>query len=94
MDLDQIEDVPENSRTELEESAQVSIPIKIKTEPIYEGYEENEEDAFEVVGTFEDDVSSGTDDGSGKFMVFVSNTPCSSIRQSIYFILTNVYFLV
>lgn len=66
MDLDQIEDEPENPRT-IDESSQISLPVKIKTEPRYDGYEEDEEDAFEVVGTFEDSAINLMDETSGKF---------------------------
>lgn len=66
MDLDQIEDEPENSKT-VGESSQISLPVKIKMEPKYDGYEQDEEDAFEVVGTFEDSAINLMDEASGKF---------------------------
>lgn len=68
MDLDQIEDEPENLRT-VEESSQISLPVKIKKEPRYDGYEEDEEDAFEVVGTFEDSAINLMDETSGKLHI-------------------------
>lgn len=69
MDLDQIEDEPENPNN-TDEASQLSLPIKIKEEPKYEGYEDGEEDAFEVVGTFEESGVNQTDEASGKFFLF------------------------
>lgn len=69
MDLDEIEDVPENSvsSTTLDDSSQLSAPVKIKQEPKYEGYEEeDEDDGFEDVGTFEAEPVNLLDEGSGK----------------------------
>lgn len=49
MDLDDIEDLPEDN---VSSTTQPSVPVKIKEEPKYEGYED-EDDDFEDVGTFE-----------------------------------------
>lgn len=49
MDLDDIEDLPEDNVTS---TTQPPISVKIKEEPKYEGYED-EDDDFEDVGTFE-----------------------------------------
>lgn len=69
MDLDQIEDEPENSMG-IDETSQLSLPIKIKSEPKYEGYaDEDEDDAFEVVGTFDESAMNAIaqmDEASGK----------------------------
>lgn len=83
LDLDQIEDEPEDSTAGFEESSQPSLPVKIKTEPKYEGYEEDEEDAFEVVGTFEEAVASQSDDNSGKSISFNLHKRLS--RSPFYF---------
>lgn len=49
MDLDEIEDMPEDN---VSSTTQPPVSVKIKEEPKYEGYED-EDDDFEDVGTFE-----------------------------------------
>lgn len=60
---------------ELPEPDESAAPIKIKEEPKYEGYAD-EEDAFEDVGTFEGEPIDLLDDGSGKLKRVV---PCSTL---------------
>lgn len=42
------------------------MPVKIKQEPKYEGYEDDEDDGFEEVGTFEADPAEILEEASGK----------------------------
>lgn len=70
MNLDEYDETKSTSAT-LDES---QIPIvKIKQEPKYEGYEDNEDDDFEDVGTFEADPVDLLDEGSGKFL-YITNS--------------------
>lgn len=65
MDLDDFEDLPEDSVGDANQTNPVQV--KIKEEPKYEGYaDENEDDAFEDVGTFEGVAVGLLDEGTSK----------------------------
>lgn len=63
MNLDEYEETNVSSNT-LDES-QLLAAVKIKQEPKYEGYEDDEDDGFEEVGTFEADPTEIFEDASG-----------------------------
>lgn len=56
----------EYEEKELPEPDPLMAPLKIKEEPKYEGYADEEEDTFEDVGTIEAEPIDLLDDGSGK----------------------------
>lgn len=70
-DLDEIEDLPEDETAATGEADTVNqLQVKIKEEPKYDGYaDENEDDAFEDVGTFEGEAIGIIDDGNGRFQL-------------------------
>lgn len=62
LNLDEYEETNVSSNP-LDESQ--LLPVKIKQEPKYEGYEDDEDDGFEEVGTFEADPTEIYDEASG-----------------------------
>lgn len=76
MDLDDIEDLPEDN---VSSTTQPAVPVKIKEEPKYEGYED-EDDDFEDVGTFESEPIGVVmnDETSGKYSHTVSTLSYSA----------------
>lgn len=62
LNLDEYEETNVSSNT-LDESL-LSV-VKIKEEPKYEGYEDDEDDGFEEVGTFEADAAEIFEEASG-----------------------------
>lgn len=62
LNLDEYEETNGSSNT-LDES-QLAV-VKIKQEPKYEGYEDDEDDGFEEVGTFEADAAEIFEEASG-----------------------------
>lgn len=70
MDLDEFDDPPENGDTIKGEQV---FPVKIKEEPKYEGYED-EDDGFEDVGTYEIEpiVTNVNDEASCKLLISFS----------------------
>lgn len=80
MDLDEIEDLPEDN---VSSTTQPPQPVKIKEEPKYEGYEDDEDGDFEDVGTFESEPIGVVmnDETSGKCSIFFSH----SVRFDIFF---------
>lgn len=73
MDLDDIEDLPEDTEKSTNEGEAVNpLQVKIKKEPSYDGYaDENEDDAFEDVGTFEGEAIALLDEGTSKFFYYI-----------------------
>lgn len=71
MDLDDIEDLPEDNVSST--TTQPSQPVKIKEEPKYEGYEDDEDGDFEDVGTFESEPIGVVlnDETSGKLFILI-----------------------
>lgn len=63
LNLDEYEETNVSSNT-LENSEQMPM-VKIKQEPAYEGYEDDEDDGFEEVGTFEADAAEILEEASG-----------------------------
>lgn len=69
LNLDEYEETNVSSNT-LEESL---VPmVKIKQEPKFEGYEDDEDDGFEEVGTFEADAAEIFEEASGMSSVLFS----------------------
>lgn len=64
MNLDEYEETNASSANALDESQLLSV-TKIKQEPKYEGYEDDEDDGFEEVGTFEADPAEILEEASG-----------------------------
>lgn len=64
LNLDEYEETDLSSNN-LDESQIVPI-VKIKEEPKYEGYEDDEDDGFEEVGTIEADPTEIFEDTNGK----------------------------
>lgn len=63
LNLDEYEETNTSSNT-LDQSDLLPI-VKIKQEPKYEGYEDDEDDGFEEVGTFEGDPAEILEEASG-----------------------------
>ena len=64
LNLDEYEENNISSNTL--DNTELLAPVKIKEEPKYEGYEDDEDDGFEEVGTFEADPAEILEDTSGK----------------------------
>lgn len=70
LNLDEYEETNASSSNALDESQ--LLPVKIKQEPKYEGYEDDEDDGFVEVGTnFEADPTEISEEASGtKLYIF------------------------
>lgn len=69
LNLDEYEETNASSSNTLDESQ--LLPVKIKQEPKYDGYEDDEDDGFEEVGTFEADPAEILEEASGtKLYIF------------------------
>lgn len=64
LNLDEYEET--NVSSPAADNSELLAPVKIKQEPKYEGYEDDEDDGFEEVGTFEADPVDILEEASGE----------------------------
>lgn len=68
------------------DNSELLPPVKIKQEPKYEGYEDDEDDGFEEVGTFEEhDPAEILEEASGTREHFLFSNPSFHSALIFYF---------
>lgn len=81
LDLDEYEETNVSSNTL--NSAELLAITKIKQEPKYEGYEDDEDDGFEEVGTFEADPAEILEETSGTVRFYLNILPFEGKKSQL-----------